>query len=381
MIPRGPLIGSKLAGESTMDERPSGFEAELAAHTVSRDELARRGEEPGAVRCLACALRCTIRPSRSGVCKVRFNADGALRVPWGYTGTGLWPDPIEKKPFFHVLPGSVALSFGMHGCAMHCPHCQNWQISQALRDPLALGRLLPETAAGIAGAAVETGAGSVISTYNEPLVTAEWAAAVFDECKRRGLLTGFVSNGNATPEVLDYLRPRMDLFKADLKGFRDAAYRRLGAVLRHVQDGIAAAVARGFWVEVVTLLIPGQNDDPTELTDIARFLAGLSPDLPWHITAFHPDYRRNSAPPTTARALLQARDIGLGEGLRFVYLGNRRFSGDEQDTRCPACRAVLVSRGQGPVRAHGLAASRCAACGTPIPGIWSLSGSGAVNGR
>src|SRR5690349_117564 len=204
-----------------------------------------RDEGEGAVRCLACGHRCLVREGRRGICRVRANAGGVLRVPRGYTAA-LAVDPVEKKPFFHVLPGSGALSFGMLGCDFHCGYCQNWDTSQAGRDPEAAGGFRAIDAAGIAALAARHGTPVVVSTYNEPLITAEWAAEVFDAVRPAGVLTGFVSNGNATPEALDFLRPRCDLYKVDLKGFREETYRSLGGTLGTVLATIEGARARGF---------------------------------------------------------------------------------------------------------------------------------------
>ncbi len=336
-----------------------------------RGELARPMDPEGWVRCVACAHRCPVGPGRAGVCRVRFNEAGRLYVPWGYTAYGLAVDPIEKKPFFHVRPGGTALSFGMLGCDMHCSYCQNWETSQVLRDPDAGGAPAVVTPEAIAEAARRTGAVAVVSTYNEPLITAEWAADVFDAAKAQGRLTGMVSNGHATPEVLDYLLPRMDLYKVDLKSFRDREYRRLGGVLAHVLEGIAGAHARGLWVEVVTLVIPGFNDDEGELREAARFLASVSPDLPWHVTAFHPDYKMDATPATPARTLRRAVEIGREEGLRFVYPGNVRGLPELESTRCPSCGAVLVERSGYRVGAVRVRDGACPSCATPVPGRWS----------
>lgn len=353
--------------------RPT-LERALRARAARRGELAR--PEPGesnSVRCVACAHRCLLRPGRPGICKVRFNEAGGLFVPWGYTAGGLSPDPIEKKPFFHVRPGSVAVSFGMLGCDMHCSYCQNWFTSQALRDPYAGTPVEEISPAEIAGVAERSGASAVVSTYNEPLITAEWAADVFDACHARGILTGFVSNGNATPEVLDFLRPRLDLFKVDLKSFDDRNYRRLGAVLKNVCDGIAAAVDRGLWVEVVTLLVPAFNDDPAELRAMASFLASVSADIPWHVTAFHPTYKLSDRGATTADELRRAVAIGRDEGLRFVYAGNLRGM-QEESTLCPGCGTLLVERQGFAVRRRTLGDDgRCPGCGMAVPGVWAAA--------
>lgn len=329
----------------------------------------------GALRCLACSHRCRIAPGRSGVCRVRFNEGGRLMAPWGYVA-GLQLDPIEKKPFYHVAPGSPALSFGMLGCNLRCGWCQNWLSSQTLQDPEAGGEPAPATPEDLVRQAVRRGARSVISTYNEPLVTAEWAAAIFREAKRAGLLCGFVSNGHATPRVLEALRPCCDLYKVDLKCFDAARYRSLGGRLQDVQDTIVRLKELGFWVEVVTLLVPGFNDGEPELSALARWLASVSRDIPWHVTAFQPRYRKMDAPPTGAQALERAAELARAAGLRYVYAGNRpgRVGGLE-DTRCPSCAAVLVERVGFRAAVKGLrvdgASAACAVCKTAIPGVWS----------
>ncbi len=324
------------------------------------------------VRCYACGHRCLIPEGRDGVCKVRFNRGGVLRVPHGYVATSLQVDPIEKKPFFHVLPGAAALSFGMLGCDYHCGYCQNWLTSQVLRDAKAVAlphRIAPEE---IVRCALERGAPVVTSTYNEPLITSEWAAAVFMLAKSRGLKTAYVSNGNATPEVLDYLRPWLDLYKVDLKGFDDAHYRKLGGKLETVLDTIQALVAKSFWVEVVTLLVPGWNDGDDELREIARFLAGVSRDIPWHVTAFHPDYKMTDRGWTPVESLTRAAEIGWSAGLRFVYAGNAPGRTPSlEHTRCPDCGTLLIERVGFRVLANRLEAGACPRCRTRIPGVWA----------
>src|SRR5512136_1410657 len=260
----------------------------LARHTREGELYEKLPNER--VRCFACGHRCLIPPGREGICRVRFNEGGVLRVPWGYVA-GLHMDPVEKKPFYHVLPGAKALSFGMLGCDMHCGFCQNWLTSQALRDSAATAPAEEVSAEEIVRAAKRGGARIVTSTYNEPLITSEWAAAVFRLAKAEGLLCSYVSNGNGTEGVLEYLRPWVSLYKVDLKGFRDRPYRELGATLERVTWTIRALHEKGFWVEVVTLVVPGFNDSDEELGDIARFLVSVCPDIPWHVTAFHRDYK------------------------------------------------------------------------------------------
>jgi len=345
------------------------------ADVLSR--LAREGElyerlPESRVRCYACGHRCLIPPGQRGVCKVRWNDDGRLMVPAGYVA-GVQLDPVEKKPFFHAYPGARALSFGMLGCDYHCGYCHNALTSQALRDPMMGVPPQDVTPAEIADLAKGHRARILTSTYNEPLITSEWAREVFREGKARGLVCSYVSNGNATPEVLDYLRPWVDLYKVDLKGFDDRHYRKLGGVLATVLETIQRLHHMGFWLEVVTLIVPGFNDTDAELRDIARFLVSVSPDIPWHVTAFHPDYKMTDRDGTTAQTLLRAAELGVGEGLRYVYAGNLPGRvGPFENTYCPSCRALLIERVGYTILRDLVTPGRgvCPSCGAPIPGRW-----------
>ncbi|MBI5744261.1 MAG: AmmeMemoRadiSam system radical SAM enzyme [Elusimicrobia bacterium] len=320
----------------------------------------------GDIRCLACAHRCRIHAGGHGICGVRSNAGGRLLAPWGWI-SGAAPDPVEKKPFFHALPGARTLSFGTLGCNFRCDFCQNWNISGADASPAACEEVSAAALAAEAGAA---GAGIIVSTYNEPLITSEWAAAVFAEGKKKGLRAGFVSNGYATPEAAALLRPVMDLWKVDLKGFDEEKYARVcGARLDRVLDGIRTIKAAGFWLELVTLLIPGFNDSDAEIGRMADFIAGLSRDIPWHLTAFHPDHRMTGTPPTPPQTLYRARAAALKKGLRYVYCGNVPGARG-QDTACPACGKILIEREGFAVRRNLLGRRGSCPCGEKIPGIW-----------
>lgn len=338
-------------------------------------------EDDGRIRCVACGHRCLIAPGRRGICKVRFNESGRLRVPFGYVAGGLASDPVEKKPFFHVYPGSDALTFGMLGCDFHCPYCQNWVTSQALRDANSGSRIVKLTPAQIVAAAWRTGARLVVSSYNEPLITAEWAVAVFQRAKEAGIACAFVSNGNATPEALDFLRPWIVAYKIDLKGFNSQRYRTLGGTLEHVTEAVRMAHDRGLWLEVVTLVVPGFNDSDAELRDIARFLVSVSRDIPWHVTAFHPDYKLTAPPATKARRLVRAAEIGVEEGLHYVYAGNLpRCVGPWENTYCPHCRETLIERTGYLVRNYCITAEgKCPRCLTAIPGIWPVNGAADID--
>jgi len=322
------------------------------------------------VRCYACGHLCLIPEGRPGVCRVRYNEGGVLRAPFGYVAA-LHCDPIEKKPFFHVLPGSQAMSFGMLGCDYHCAYCQNWITSQALRDPGAGSAIQAVTAEDVVDLAEAYGARTVTSTYNEPLITSEWAAAIFQAAKKRGLRTSYVSNGNGTPGVIEYLRPLTDFYKVDLKSFQDKNYRKLGGQLSTVLDTIRLLKKKGFWVEIVTLVVPGLNDSPGELRDIARFLASVDREMPWHITAFHEDYKMRGMGHTRLATLRQAGEIGKEEGLAFVYLGNLPGSAPEwENTYCPACHDLLVERVGFRVLQNRIPGGACPSCRRAVPGCW-----------
>ncbi len=343
----------------------------LAEHTAPAAPELVRDEGDKRVRCLACGHRCRVLPGRDGVCRVRFNDDGALRVPYGYVA-GLAVDPIEKKPFYHAFPGRDALSFGMLGCDLHCSFCQNWITSQTLRDSKAIAQPRFVQPSQIVDLALQHDCPVVTSTYNEPLITAEWAVAVFKPASEHGIRGGFVSNGHGTPEVLAYLRPHMDLLKIDLKGFQDKTYRQLGGVLENVLDTIRRGRDMGFWVEVVTLVVPDLNDSDDEIKQMASFIADVSPDIPWHVTAFHPDYKMGGPRRTPVETLLRAYDLGRGAGLRFVYPGNVLGGvGDRESTHCPDCGRVLIERTGFTTRANHLANGACPDCGMRIPGVWA----------
>ncbi len=346
--------------------------AALLDRMTAEGELYER--RPGdKVVCYSCGHRCTIFPGKRGICKVRFNDGGVLKVPWGYVAA-LQCDPTEKKPFNHVLPGSLTLTFGMLGCDFHCPYCQNFVTSQALRDPATGSEPLPITPPHMVELARRHGAQLIGSSYNEPLITSEWAVAIFREAKIAGLRTCYISNGNATREVLQHLRPWTDCYKIDLKAFDEKNYRFLGGTLESVTDTIRMVHELGFWTEVVTLVIPGYNDSDDELRAAAEFIASVSPLIPWHVTAFHKDYKMTDPDDTGPDTLIRAARIGEAVGLKYVYAGNLPgMVGKYEHTLCHYCGALLVER-------HGYltlqnrlspANGHCPDCGTQIPGIWT----------
>lgn len=330
----------------------------------------------GKVRCTACAHRCAIAAGARGICKIRFNDSGTLRVPYGYVA-GLARDPIEKKPFFHVLPGSAALSFGMMGCNFSCSFCQNYITSQALRDPLCGSGIQEISAQEIHALAEKWKTPVITSTYNEPLITSEWAVNIFEKAVKSGILCGYVSNGYATVEVLEYLRPFTALYKVDLKTISETGYRKLGGVkLKLVLDAVVKIKEMGFWLEIVTLVIPGFNDSDAELRDIAGFIASVSKDIPWHVTAFHSDYKMTGTASTPRGTLIRARETGRGEGLKFVYAGNITAGGEGlENTYCPGCSRLLVERAgfsmiSSRILPYSQNSGKCPDCSALIPGIF-----------
>ncbi len=332
------------------------------------------------LRCFSCGHECPIPEGQAGVCKVRFNRGGKLYVPWGYAA-GLQCDPIEKKPFFHAHPGALAYSFGMLGCDLHCGYCQNWVTSQALRDPNAVSPPHDISAKDMVRDALDQGAKVLVSTYNEPLITSEWAVEVFKEARSAGLITGFVSNGNGTPQVLEYLRPHLDLYKVDLKSFDDRHYHELGGRIGPILDSIRRIHAMGLWLEIVTLLIPGFNDSDDELHRLTQFIASVSPDIPWHVTAFHADYKMTAQRNTTPEDLLRAAAIGEQAGLRYIYAGNLPGSvGQYENTRCPQCAETLIRRYGYFIEDYRLTPEgRCPHCSCQIPGRWSSRFDGQIS--
>jgi pyruvate formate lyase activating enzyme len=328
----------------------------------------------GTIRCNLCGHRCLIRDGHRGVCRVRENRGGVLH-PLAYGRlVAVSPDPIEKKPLFHVLPGSFSLSIASLGCNLACRWCQNHHLAQPLRQGGEIrGRVVPPEA--VVAAAREEGCASISYTYSEPTIHYEHNRDVGVLARAAGLKNVFVTNGTMTPEAArDAAASFLDAANVDLKAMRPETYRthckagRRG--LETVLEAIATLHACGVWVEVTTLVIPGLNDAEAELRDAARFLRGVSPDLPWHLSRYHPDFAWD-APATPVSTLRRAREIGLEEGLRYVYTGN--VAPDEgSHTSCPACGAVVIRRRGFTSAPEGLrrdGTGTCARCGERIAGI------------
>lgn len=334
----------------------------------------------GSVRCGVCAHRCLVRPGRDGICGVRENRDGTLWcLAYGVVAaTG--QDPIEKKPLFHVDPGSLAYSISTIGCPFHCVFCQNWEIAQAPR----LGLDIPQrrlSPGQIVENAVRVGARSIAYTYVEPTVFLEYALDTGRLARRAGLRNLFITDGYATPEAVGLLAQVLDAVNVDLKSFDDEFYRRLcGARLAHVLDAIVAYRDAGIWLELTTLVIPGRNDGDDELRALAGWIARtLGPDTPWHVSRFHPAFRMRDVPPTPLATLRRAAEIGREAGLRYVYVGNAPEL-DMEDTRCVGCGLLLVERTGYRSRSVLGWDGACPGCGRAIPGRWAPAAGGAARG-
>lgn len=321
--------------------------------------------------CLACAHKCRIREGAAGRCRVRVVRNGNLFSLSSDRVVAVNLDPVEKKPLYHFLPGTTTLSFGTPGCNMTCAFCQNHTLSQGAVPVFAAGEdQLPDAFLDNAVAsAEEAGAASISFTYNEPCVSPELILSLAPRAKEAHLASILVSNAYASKESMDALRPYIRAVNFDLKAFSDSFYTRIcGASLKPVLETIVRAVEFGWWVELTTLLIPGENDSDKELADIARFIREhLGAFVPWHISRFRPMFRMPRAEPTPVSALERAVGIGRAEGLHFVYAGNVPGH-DAENTRCSACGKVALSRVG--YMTSGSFDGHCPYCGHMIPGVW-----------
>ena len=328
------------------------------------------GPENG-LRCGLCSHRCHIADGGRGLCGVRENRSGILySLVYGRL-IAESIDPIEKKPLFHFLPGSSAYSIATVGCNFHCRHCQNYDISQfpQINNTTIAGK--ERTAMAIVDEAAHSGCASVCYTYVEPTIFYEFAYDCAVAARKRGLKNVFVSNGFMTSAVTRHLAPVVDGINIDIKAYTESFYKNIcQARLQPVLDNVRLMHELGVWVEVTTLLIPGLNDSPEELRAIAQFIRSVSPDMPWHVTAFHPTYKMANHHPTPIATLRRAREIGLAEGLHYVYEGNIPGAGGE-NTSCPGCGAELISRYGFKVRRNMLVDGRCTTCNQAIAGVWN----------
>jgi len=333
--------------------------------------LARFSEplEKGAVRCGLCPHRCKIARGKLGACRTRRNDGGELRVVTHGLLHAVAVDPIEKKPLFHYRPGSATFSIASAGCNLVCPFCQNHGLSQGLRDRGGEAEEAERsTATQVVAAARDRECESIAFTYSEPVLSFELAEEVAKEARPEGIDVVFVTNGQVSRAGADALAEILAAANVDLKCFDEEAYRSvLGGDLGATLDAIRTWRAAGVWIEVTTLVIPGFNDGEEELGRIADFLVGIDPEMPWHVSRFHPAYRWSDRQPTPPKILDRAREIGLKRGLRYVYTGNLPGS-DGEKTSCPGCGATVIDRVGYRVRRIDVEGGRCSACGAPIAG-------------
>lgn len=320
------------------------------------------------VRCRLCAHRCRIAPARVGICGVRENRSGTLYTLVHGISIAESVDPIEKKPLFHVYPGSKSYSIATVGCNFRCEFCQNHDISQIPhREGKIIGRSsMPEE---IIERALKTGSKTIAYTYTEPTIFLEYALDIGKMAHEKGIKNIFVTNGFMTGEALEKIAPCLDGANVDLKSFSDAFYRKYcGGRLQPVLDSLRRMKDLGIWVEVTTLIMPTLNDGEKELRDIARYIHSLGPETPWHISRFHPQYRMQNLPPTPLATIHMAAQLGKEAGLRYVYTGN--VPGDEREsTYCSSCGRLLIKRYGFNVEEINLRDSTCPACKTPLDGI------------
>ncbi|MEW6267339.1 MAG: AmmeMemoRadiSam system radical SAM enzyme [Thermodesulfobacteriota bacterium] len=322
------------------------------------------------VRCRLCAHQCLIKPEATGLCGVRLNQAGRLVSLVYGRAVSANLDPIEKKPLFHFQPGTTSMSIATVGCNLSCVFCQNHEISQMPRDEnrISGGDLPPDE---VVRRARLGRAASISYTYTEPTVYFEYALDTARAASAAGLKNVFVTNGYMSAAALEMIGPDLHAANVDLKAFKDDFYKKLcGARLEPVKESIQRMWSAGTWVEVTTLLIPGKNDDEKELAALAEWLAGVSPDIPWHVSRFHPTYRLTEVRSTPASSIHRAREIGLEAGLKYVYAGNLWGDAGEK-TYCPGCGLVLLDRIGFSVSANRLQGGVCPSCRAPIAGVWT----------
>jgi pyruvate formate lyase activating enzyme len=327
-------------------------------------------KDNGFVQCHLCRFNCRIAEGRRGRCGVRTNSDGVLYTLVYGQSVATNIDPIEKKPLFHLLPGSKSYSIATVGCNFHCLHCQNANISQwpHEHDQIPGEPLTPEQ---IVADALATGCQSIAYTYTEPTIFYEYAYDTAKLAHEAGLKNIFVTNGYTQTAPLEEIAPFLDAANVDLKGFSDPFYRKCtGASLTGVLETLRDYRRLGIWLEVTTLLITGQNDADDELKQLAAFIvAELGDETPWHVTAFFPAYKMMDVPPTPMTTLLRAREIGKQAGLKHVYTGNL-YDEDGESTFCPGCEARLIHRHGFELTQNSLVDGSCAECGRSVSGVW-----------
>ncbi|MHB8154495.1 MAG: radical SAM protein [Candidatus Omnitrophota bacterium] len=338
------------------------------------------------VHCQLCAHNCKILESKFGFCGVRQNISGILYTHNYAKLLAANIDPVEKKPLYHFLPGTLTFSIASAGCNFRCGFCQNWEISQF--DPRSLmlaGTSLDKRSGGfdfinqypgedfsadkVVKLAQQFNCRSIAYTYTEPTIYFEFALETAKLAKEAGLRNIFVTNGYMSREAISLLVPYLDAVNIDLKFFKESSYQRIClAKLGPVLDSIQLLNAAGVWIEITTLIIPGQNDTLEELTAIAKFIAAINKDIPWHLSRFHADYKFKDYAPTPERTLKLAYDLGISQGLHYIYVGN--FGAWGQDTLCGSCQKLLIKREGFQILESHLAKNSCVFCQTVLPGVF-----------
>ena len=335
-----------------------------------KEALLYRKSQDGSLHCYLCSHHCKIAEAKFGICGVRQNLDGVLYSHVYAKPIALHVDPIEKKPLYHFFPGSSSFSIATFGCNFRCSFCQNWDISQTrVSDGQALGNE-EVTAEAVVKAAIESGCQSVSYTYTEPTIFFEYALDIARLAKEKGLYNNFVTNGFMSKDCLETIKPFLDAANVDLKFFKDESYKNICAGrLQPVLDSIKLMHDLGIWVEVTTLVVPGENDSQEELENIAGFIAQVDRNIPWHISRFHPDYQFNQHSATPTERLERAASLGKQAGLNYVYLGN--VWGEGNDTRCPHCKKLLIHRQAFGVLENHIKGGKCVFCKQEIAGRFS----------
>ncbi|MFH1889196.1 MAG: AmmeMemoRadiSam system radical SAM enzyme [Candidatus Omnitrophota bacterium] len=323
------------------------------------------------VHCHLCSHHCRIADHKFGFCGVRQNIDGTLYTRAYGKVIAAHVDPIEKKPFYHFLPGSLSFSVATIGCNFRCEFCQNWEISQSSfggggnpgAEEFAPQKIVDE--------ALKNKCKSISYTYTEPTIFFEYALETARLAKEKGLYNNFVTNGYMTRDCIKMAKPYLDAANIDLKFFKDSSYKRIcSGSLQPVLDSIRFMHELGIWVEVTTLVIPGENDSDEELGGIAEFISGIDKNIPWHVSRFHPDYKVTHNHPTPEATLERARAIGAKAGLGFIYAGN--VSGWGNETHCLSCGGLLIKREIFSVSEYNIKNDKCANCGTQVPGLFHI---------
>ena len=323
--------------------------------------------EEDVVHCCLCAHNCKIAPDKFGFCGVRQNIQGGLNSLVYAEAVASNVDPIEKKPLYHFLPGSASFSIATVGCNFHCGFCQNWQISQvSKKDKYGQGRKLPPKE--VIEQAKQKDCESISYTYTEPTIFFEYAYDTAKLAKQAGLKNVFVTNGYMSKQALEVINPYLDAANIDLKSFNEKFYlKNCKAHLQPVLETIKLAKSLGIWIEITTLIIPGENDSSSELSDIARFIASVGKNIPWHISRFYPNYEFLNREPTPLDTLKRAENLGREAGLRYVYPGNVL---EDSNTYCYGCRKLLVKRNYLGVVENNIVEGKCSVCGKTLDGVY-----------